>query len=100
MDYTELISPALLVFGGYILGKISNRWRVVKLNIEKDNIKEELEKRKNEPLPDIEELSISDPTLNELEHVFFVLRKGMQPRWKQEDWPESEWPIDKPDAEA
>jgi len=100
MNYNELITPALLLLGGYILGKISNRWRVIKLNMEKESIKQDLENKKNEPLADVEELSISDPTLEELEHVFFVLRKGMQPQWRPEDWPESEWPIDKPDAEA
>jgi len=100
MDYNEFIAPGLLLLGGYILGKISNRWRVIRLSLERDNIKQELEDRKNMPLPDIEELSISDPTLEELEHVFFVARKGVTQRWKQEEWPDSEWPIDKPDAEA
>ena len=38
--------------------------------------------------------------LEELEHVFFVLRKGITQRWKQEEWPDPEWPVDKPDAEA
>ena len=100
MDYNELITPGLLLLGGYILGKISNRWRVVKLSLERDKIKQELEDRKNIPLPDIEELSISDPTLAELEHVFFVLRKGMKPRWAPEDWEEEDFPLDQPDAEA
>ena len=100
MDYNELIAPGLLLLGGYILGKISHRWRVVKLSLERDKIKQELEDRKNIPLHDIEELSISDPTLAELEHVFFVLRKGMKPRWAPEDWEEEDFPLDKPDAEA
>ena len=100
MDYNELIQPGLLLLGGYILGKISNRWRVVRLSLERDQIKQELEERKNTPLPDIEELSISDPTLAELEHVFFVLRKGIKPRWTREDWEEEDFPLDKPDAEA
>jgi hypothetical protein len=100
MDYNELIAPGLLLLGGYILGKISNRWRVVRLSLERDSIRQELKDKKNAPLPDIEELSISDPMLEELEHVFFVLRKGITQRWKQEEWPDPEWPVDKPDAEA
>jgi hypothetical protein len=100
MNYNEMIAPALLLLGGYILGKISNRWRVVRLSLERDDIKQKLEDRENMQLPDIEELSISDPTLEELEHVFFVLRKGITQRWKQEEWPDPKWPIDKPDVEA
>jgi hypothetical protein len=100
MDVNELIQPGLLLLGGYILGKISNRWRVIKLSLERDNIKQELEDKRKMPPGDVEELSISDPTLEELEHVFFVLRKGISQRWKREEWPDPEWPIDKPDVEA
>ena len=101
MDYSELLTPAMLLLGGYILGKLSNRWRMMRLEIKNAELKEEILESDNRIPPDIEEVSITDPQMAELEHLFYVIRKGVtEPRWKEEDWDESDFVIDDTVGEA